>query len=168
MAEEIINRVAQSPLITFDLEELYAEGSRVEVDIQAWLYEGLILREKEFRKSVDEHDWSQYQDANVAVFCSVDAIIPGWAFMLVASKLQPYANKVVYGSLETLESSLYQDILNNYDFTPYIDRPVIIKGCADKPVPQNAYLLAVSKMQEVAKSVMYGEACSAVPLYKRR
>ena len=168
MAEEIINRVAQSPLITFDLEELYAEGARMEVDIKAWLYEGIILREKEFRKSVDEHDWSQYQDANVALFCSVDAIIPGWAFMLVASKLQPYANKVVYGSLEILESSLYQDILNNYDFTPYTDRPVIIKGCADKPVPQNAYLLAVSKMQEVAKCVMYGEACSAVPLYKRR
>ena len=168
MAEEIINRVAQSQLITFDLEELYPEGARVVIDIQEWLYEGLILREKEFRKNVDEHNWRQYQDAFVALHCSSDAIIPGWAFMLVASKLQPFANKVVYGNLETLESSLYQEILNDFDFTPFKNRPVIVKGCANKPVPQNAYLLAVSKIQEVAKSVMYGEACSAVPLYKRK
>ncbi|WP_318311196.1 DUF2480 family protein [Flagellimonas crocea] len=165
---EIINRVAQSKLITFDLEDYYPKGERKVLDIKDWLYEGFILREKEFRAHVDAHDWSMHQDAYVALQCSSDAIIPGWAFMLVASKLQPYAKKVVQGNLETLETALYQTILENLDVTEFTDKPIIIKGCSKKPVPENAYLMAVAKIQEVAKSVMYGEACSSVPLFKRK
>lgn len=168
MPEEIVNRVAQSKLITFNLEDYYPKGERKVLDIKDWLYEGFILREKEFRSYVDEHDWSTYQDAYVALQCSSDAIVPSWAFMLIASKLQPYAKKVVQGSLENLETVLYQSILENLDVTEFMDKPVIIKGCSNKPVPENAYIMAVARIQEVAKSVMYGEACSSVPLFKRK
>ena len=168
MEKEIVNRVAQSKLITFDLEELYQEGEREVLDITQWLYEGLILREKEFRKQLEEVDWTIYQNKYVALTCSSDAIVPGWAFMLVTSKLAPFAKKVVQGDLETLETTLYQEQLMDYNFSDFKDKPIIIKGCSNKPVPQNAYLMAISKIQQVAKSVMYGEACSAVPLFKRR
>ncbi len=165
---DIINRVAQSKLVTFDLEALYPQGERKVLDIKDWLLEGIILREKEFRAHVEEQDWTSYKDAYVALQCSTDAIVPGWAFMLVATKLQPYAKKVVVGSLEDLETALYQSILENLDVSQYVDKPVIIKGCSKKPVPENAYLMALEKIQPVAKSVMYGEACSSVPLYKRK
>ncbi|MEM7483987.1 MAG: DUF2480 family protein [Bacteroidota bacterium] len=165
---EIVNRVAQSKLITFDLEELYPEGKRTILDIKDWLYEGFILREKEFRSYLEEQDWSQYQDNNVALSCSTDAIVPGWAFMLVTAKLNPFAKKVVVGDLETLETSLYQEQLEKLDVSSFADKPIIIKGCSNKPVPQNAYIMAVAKIQQVAKSVMYGEACSSVPLYKKK
>ncbi|WP_394974278.1 DUF2480 family protein [uncultured Croceitalea sp.] len=168
MADEIVNRVAQSKLVTFDLEELYPEGKRFSFDIKNWLYEGLILREKEFRTFVENHDWEQYKGNYVALTCSSDAIIPGWAFMLISSRLNPFANKVVVGDLEQLESSIYQEILATLNVSSFKDKPVIIKGCANKPVPQNAYLNAIAKIQTVAKSVMYGEACSSVPLFKRK
>ncbi len=165
---EIVNRVAQSKLITFDLEEYYPAGNRMELDIKDWLYEGLILREKDFRKQVDSHDWTAYQDAYVALDCSTEAIIPGWAFMLITSRLQPFAKKVVFGDLEALETALYQEVLEALDTEQFRDKPVIIKGCTHKPVPRNAYLWATSKIQQVAKSVMYGEACSSVPIFKRK
>ncbi len=165
---EIVNRVAQSKLITFDLEDLYPKGERVILDIKDWLYEGIILREKEFRKHLEEHDWTMYKDAYVALTCSTDAVIPGWAYMLVASKLNPYSKKVVIGSLEDLELSLYQTLLEALDVSEFRAKPVIIKGCSNKPVPENAYILAISKIQQVAKSVMYGEACSSVPLFKKK
>ena len=126
------------------------------------------MREKEFRSHVETHDWTEYQDAYVALQCSSDAIVPGWAFMLIASKLQPYAKKVVQGNLDQLETALYQSILENLDVTEFMDKPVIIKGCSNKPVPENAYIMAVARIQDVAKSVMYGEACSSVPLFKRK
>ncbi|TMU54956.1 DUF2480 family protein [Flagellimonas algicola] len=166
--EEIKNRVAESKLITFDLENLYQEGRREVVDIKDWLYEGFILREKEFRTHLDEQDWSQYLDSYVALTCSTDAIVPSWAFMLVTSKLAPLAKKVVVGDLETLETALYQEQLLQLDLEPFKEKPVIIKGCSNKPVPENAYIMAMTQIQQVAKSVMYGEACSAVPLYKRK
>lgn len=168
MKEEIINRVANSKLITFDLEELYPEGERVLFDIKDWLFEGLILKEKEFRSSVTGHDWSRYEGQFLALTCSTEAVIPGWAFMLIATTLQPYVKKVVVGDLEQLETAVYQDILQNVAIEPFRDKPVIIKGCSNKPVPQNAYLIALEKIQPVAKSVMYGEACSSVPLFKRK
>ncbi|RIV72877.1 DUF2480 family protein [Flagellimonas aequoris] len=168
MEKEIINRVAQSQLVTFDLEDYYPKGERKVLDVSEWLYEGIILREKEFRAYVDAHNWSNYQDAYVALHCSSDAIIPGWAFMLVASRLAPYAKKVVVGNLVDLETSLYQTILENLDVSVFRDKPVIIKGCSHKPVPENAYIMAMVKIQEVAKSVMYGEACSSVPLFKKK
>lgn len=168
MSKEIVNRVANSKLVTFDLEDLYPEGERILLDIKDWLFEEIILREKEFRAFVDNHNWEQYQDSYIALTCSTDAIIPGWAYMLVTSRLSPFAKKVVVGDLEQLESAIYQSILEDLDVSEFIDKPVIIKGCANKPVPQNAYLTATAKIQSVAKSVMYGEACSSVPLFKRK
>lgn len=168
MEDEIINRVAQSNLATFDLEEYYPEGKRILLDIKIWLYEGLILREKEFRRFVADHNWEQYQDAYVALYCSVDAIVPGWAYMLITTKLQPFAKKVVLGDLNQLETSLYQSIIENLDVSVFKDRPVIIKGCSNKPVPSSAYLLITAKLQPLVKSLMYGEACSSVPLFKRK
>nr|WP_116216779.1 DUF2480 family protein [Allomuricauda sp.] len=168
MEKEIVNRVAQSKLVTFDLEDLYPSGERRVLDIKDWLHEGFILREKEFRIHVEEHDWSVYQDTYVALHCSTDAIVPGWAFMLVASRLNSYTKKVVVGSLEDLETSLYQTLLDQLDVSPFADKPVIIKGCSHKPVPENAYIMAITKIQQVAKSVMYGEACSSVPIFKKK
>ncbi|MEO0571482.1 MAG: DUF2480 family protein [Bacteroidota bacterium] len=167
MAEEIVNRVAQGKQVTFDLEELYPSGNRVLLDIKDWLFEELVLREKEFREHVENHNWEQYVDTYVAFDCSVDAIIPGWAYLLLASKAIPYAKKVVVGQLEDLETAIFQGILQNMDISAFVDKPVIIKGCSKKPVPQNAYLLAIEKIQPVARRVLYGEACSSVPLYKR-
>ena len=168
MAEEIINRVAQSKLITFDLEDHYPEGDRVIIDIKEWLHEGIILREKEFRAFITAHDWQQYQDTFIALTCSSDAIVPGWAYMLVTSKLHPFAKQIILGNLEQLEISLYQSIIENLDVSPFEGKLVIIKGCSNKPVPQNAFLWITSKIQTVAKSVMYGEACSSVPIYKKK
>ncbi|MBT8181166.1 MAG: DUF2480 family protein [Eudoraea sp.] len=165
---EIVNRVAQSKLMTLDLEEFYPKGTRLQIDIKDWLFEGLILREKEFRNQISEHNWEQYKDAYVAIFCSTDAIIPGWAYMLISTKLQPYARKVVLGSLEDLETILFQTIIEEMNVSEFKDKPVIIKGCSNKPVPPNAYLWATLKLQPVAKSIMYGEACSSVPLFKRK
>ncbi|WP_299383323.1 DUF2480 family protein [uncultured Lacinutrix sp.] len=167
MAEEIINRVATSKLVVFDLEDYYPKGERILFDIKDWLYEGFVLREKEFRALVKEHDWSQYQDALVALTCTTDAIVPDWAYMLLSIKLQPYSKKIVLGDLEALEVSLYQDIITNLETTPFLDKPVIIKGCSKKPVPSSAYIMITNKLKPVAKSIMFGEACSSVPLFKR-
>jgi len=167
MADEIVNRVANSKLITFDLEEHYPAGDRVNLDIKDWLFEGLVLREKEFRTTLKSHDWSQYKNNFVALHCSSDAIIPAWAYMLITTYLEPFAKKIVVGNLEDLEVVIYQDIISELDVTQFKDKPVIIKGCTNKPVPLNAYIQITSKLKSVAKSVMYGEACSSVPLYKR-
>ena len=166
MSDEIINRVANSKLVTLDLEDYYPKGTRVLFDIKDWLYEGFVLREKDFRKNVSEFDWSQYQDSFVAITCSTDAIIPGWAYMLISIELEPYAKHIVIGDLEVLETAIYQDIITNLDISTYKNSPIIIKGCSKKPVPQNAYIMLANKLKPVAKSIMYGEACSSVPLYK--
>ena len=168
MAEEIVNRVANSILVTIDLEDFYLSGPRTVFDISDWLFEGLLLREKDFREQVKNHDWSQYQDAYVALCCSTDAIIPSWAYLLLTTQLNPYSKKVVIGNLELLEAILYVDIISNIDVTPFQDKPVIIKGCSNKPIPETAFTLLISKVQPVAKSIMFGEACSTVPLYKKK
>lgn len=165
---DIVNRVSQSKLVTFDLEDYYPKGQRIVLDIKDWLYEGFILKEKEFRGYLNEHDWTKYTNSYVALSCSTDAIVPGWAYMLIASKLQPYAKKIVQGTLEDVETALYQSIVENLDISGFKDKPVIIKGCSNKPVPPNAYLYITEKLQTVAKSIMYGEACSSVPLFKRK
>jgi len=167
MAEEIINRVANSKLAVVDLEDYYPEGKRVLLDIKDWLYEGLVLREKEFRDYVKSHNWSQYQDQYVAIMCSVDAIIPAWAFMLVTIELQPFVKQSVLGNLENLETFLYQDIINQIEISGFKGRPVIIKGCSKKPVPLSAYIMLSNKLKLVAKSILFGEACSSVPLFRR-
>ncbi len=136
-------------------------------DIKDWLLEGLVLREKDFRATAKDHDWSQYKGKFVALTCSSDAIIPGWAYMLLSTYLAPVAAKVVVGDLEMLETVIYTEILDKLELSKYEGLPVIIKGCSRRPVPQNAYLQLISKLQPLAKSIMYGEACSSVPLYKK-
>ena len=165
--EEIVNKVAASKLEIFDLEDYYPAGKRISLDISQWLAEGFLLREKDFRESLKQHDWSQYQDAYVAVFCSTDAIVPAWASILVTLHLAPFARQVVNGSMESLDTALYQQILPALDYSVFQDKPVIIKGCSKKPVPMSAYVMAAQYLQPFAKSIMYGEACSAVPLYKK-
>ncbi len=168
MPEEIINKITQSKLITFDLEDYYPKGERKVLDLKDWLYEGFILREKEFRGYILDHNWEQYKDTFVALKCSTDAIVPGWAYMLITTKLQPYAKRIVQGNMVDLETAIYQKIIDDLDVSEFQDRPVIIKGCSRKPVPPNAYLFITQKLLPVAKSIMYGEACSSVPLYKRK
>ena len=168
MPEEIINRVADSKLKTFDLEEIYPDGKRVLFDVKNWLFQDIVLKEKDFREYVKNHDWSQYKNCFVAVTCSIDVIIPSWAFMLVASELTAFANKVVIGSLETLETSIYQELLSFLDYSDFIDVPVIIKGCSNKPIPDSAYAFLIAKLQPISRSIMFGEACSTVPLFKRK
>lgn len=168
MAEEIINRVANSKLKVIDLEDYYPNGQRVLFDIKDWLLEGLVLREKEFRAHVAEHDWSQYNNCYVALHCSTDAIVPDWAYMLISLELQNYSKLTVIGTLEDLESLIYSSIIAELDLCVYQDMPVIIKGCSNKPVPANALVLLSQKLKPIAKSIMFGEACSSVPLFKRK
>lgn len=168
MREEIINRVAGSKLKNFDLEEHYASGTRSAIDISQWLMEGLVLVESRFRESVKNTDFSIYQNHHVALHCSTDAIIPPWAWMLLQSQLSGIATTVVHGTLVDLETKLYQDIIEELDLTAYENLPVIVKGCAKKPVPVSAYMMITERLQKVASSVMYGEACSSVPVFKKR
>lgn len=165
---EIVNRVANSVLVTIDLEEYYPNGERILFDIKDWLHEGLVLREKEFRTLIDVHDWSIYKNQYIALHCTSDAIIPGWAYMLIRLQLSGIAKQVVVGNLETLETTLYQKIIANLELDYCVNKPVIIKGCSNKPVPQNAYLFLIDKLYPIAKSILYGEACSSVPLYKKK
>jgi len=165
--EPIVNRVAQSSLVTLELEKFYHPGPRVEWDIKDQLYQGLVLREQEFRDFLKDHHWPQYTDQNVAIICSEDAIVPTWAYMLLAVHLAPYANHVVFGDLAELERSLFQKALNSLDLEVYRDAKVIIKGCGKIPVPESAYVEVVRLLHGVAGSIMFGEPCSTVPLYKK-
>lgn len=168
MAEEIINRVANSTLVNIDLEDFYPSGERILFDIKDWLYEGLILKEKDFRAYVKEHDWSQYQDVYVALTCSEDAIIPSWAYLLISAELSNYNTIVVVGDLELLETTIFHNIIQDLDISEYKNKPIIIKGCANKPIPPSAYTFLIKRLQPVAKTIMYGEACSTVPLFKAK
>ena len=168
MADTIVNRVADSALITFDLEQFYQIGQRQTIDLSQWLDRGLVLKEKEFRAQLRAHDWSAYQDQFIALHCSTDAILPAWAPLLVSAFLQPHARKVVLGTLEDLELQLYTEEIVLLDVTPFKDKPIIIKGCSDKIVPKDAYVQLIAKLQPVVKSLFYGEACSAVPLFKKK
>ena len=168
MAEEIINRVANSKLVTIDLEDYYPQGERILFDIKDWLFEGLILKEKDFRNYVKLYSWGQYKDCYIALTCSSEAIIPSWAYLLITSQIAPFAKLVVVGNLVNLETSIYHDIISNMDVTTFKDKPVIIKGCSNKPIPDTAYTLLISRLIGVSKSIMYGEACSTVPIFKSK
>ncbi len=169
MEEDFIkNKVADSGLITLSLEDYYPKGIRQHLDIAPWLYEGVILREKDFRESVKNHDWTQYEGSYVSVGCTEDAIIPQWAYMLLAVALEPFAKKVVYGSSEMLESMLMDEVLAKTDFSAFKDQRIILKGCSKLPIPPHAYLNFVGRLKPVVKSLMFGEACSTVPVYKRK
>ena len=167
MEEQIINRVNTSQLITFDLEEYSSEGERVLYDIRDNLFQELMLKEKDFRDFIRAHDWSIYKDKNVAVYCSVDAVVPTWAYMLLTIALQPYARKIVFGNLEALEIQLFHDALSNVEWSKFQGAKVVIKGCSKVFVPTSAYVEATDRLREYASSIMFGEACSTVPLYKR-
>jgi len=168
MQEEIINRVANSKLITFDLEEFYPKGKRVFFDVKDWLLEEIVLKETDFRAHVKNHDWSQYQDNYVALTCSADAIIPSWAFLLVSAELSAFAKKTVVGDLSLLETVIFSEVINNLDFSMYKEKPIIVKGCSEKTIPASAYTLLIGKLQPIARTIMFGEACSTVPLYKSK
>jgi len=131
-----------------------------------WLFEEIILKEKDFRESVKNHEWSQYQDDFIALTCSSNAIIPSWAYLLITAQIAPFAKKVIVGNLQELETAIYQEIIANLSIEDYINKSIIIKGCSNKPIPETAYIQLIEKLVPVAKSIMYGEACSTVPLYK--
>lgn len=168
MTEEIRNRVAESKLVVIDLEDYYLEGERTLFDISPWLVEGIILVEKQFRDAVNAFDWNVYENQYVALYCKTDAIVPSWAFNLVAAQLNKISKKTIVGDLKLLETIIYEEVLSSVNFDFVTDKPVIIKGCSNKPVPETAYISLANKIQDKAISIMYGEACSAVPIVKNK
>jgi len=166
--DTIVNKVANSGLINMDLEDFYPTGPRLGIDMVDYLFQGLILREKDFRAELAQTDWSAYQGANVYIHCSADAIVPLWAYMLLSSVLAPFASKVVFGSSQDLEAALYQEIIDQMDTEEFTGKRVIVKGCSNRPVPNQAFVALVQKIQPHVKSLMFGEACSTVPVYKRK
>ena len=168
MADSIVNKVASSPLVTVDLEDYKTTGTRTAIDMAYWLEEGFILREKPFRALLKEHDWAQYTDHHIALHCSSDAILPAWATLLITAYLSPFAKTVVLGSVKDLEKELFSTAINDLDLSPFQDKPIMIKGCSDPSVPEGAYIQLVQRLQTVAKSMFYGEACSSVPLWKAK
>lgn len=163
----IINRVSNSALILFNLEEFYHPGERLLFDIKDSLFQGQILKENDFRSFVKANDWSVMEGMNVAVWCSVEAIIPTWAYMLLVTAISPFANTVVYGDLEVLEQALYEKAFKNIDWKSFTDSKVVIKGCGKFLVPTYAYVEATRNLLPYASSIMYGEPCSTVPIYKK-
>ena len=168
MSDEIVNRVAKSGLVNFDLEVYYPKGQRQLIDLKDWLFEGLILKEKDFRQAVKDYDWAQHQDQYVAIECSADAIVPVWSYMLISNAISPYAKKVVKGNLENLESLIFYELINTLDTEPFVNQRVIVKGCSNLPIPESAYVAITNKLSPIVKSIMYGEACSSVPIYKKK
>ena len=167
METEFVNRVANSSLVSLNLEDFIHPGARVVYDIKDNLFHGLMLREKDFREFIKTHDWAQYAGQNVAIVCSTDAIVPTWAYMLLATKLHPYASRYVFGDLPALEQALFHDALTALNVEDYRDAKVVIKGCGHLPVPTVAYVEVVHRLLPVVSSVMYGEPCSTVPIWKK-
>ena len=165
--KEIVNRVASSSLVTFDLEQHYTPGERVLLDIKDQLYQGLILKEKDFREFIKSNDWSQYKNKFVAITCSEDAIIPAWSYMLLTSVLEPHARTIVFGNLEDLETKIFFDTLAAIDWNQFNNAKVVIKGCSKVDVPMAAYVEATRLLRPHAASIMFGEPCSTVPVYKK-
>ena len=167
MNEPIVNRVAKSKLITFDLQEFYPKGERVFFDISEWLEKGLVLKEKKFREKAKGHTWGEFKGKYVAIDCSTDAIIPAWAPLLIASYLNSFAKEVVFGDLQMLENHLFKGVIDDLNLDLYRDKPIIIKGCSEKEIPENVFIQLLARFQKVAKSIFYGEACSSVPIWKK-
>ena len=167
MTKEIVNRVQKSGLVTIDMDDIELPKNILELDIKDWLYEGLFLKEKEYRTSVLSHDWSKYENSYMYVHCSSDAIVPTWAYMLVSSQLENYTNKVTIGTKDKFYERYFENAIDKLDFTIYKDKSVIIKGCSDEKIPLSAYHLITTKLRPIEKRIMYGEACSSVPIYKK-
>lgn len=165
--DTIVNKVSQSGLAEIDLETFYDEATREIYDIKEQLFMGLMLKEKEFRDFIKSNDWSKYTGKHVAIICSADAIVPTWAYMLVANKLSGVAKSFVFGDLNVLEFSLFKEKIDGINLDDYKDQRVVVKGCSKKPVPVSAYVYLTEKLTPIVKSIMYGEPCSTVPVYKR-
>ncbi len=163
---DLVNRVALSDITTVDLASLWPGGETAVFDLAPFLHRGLVLRERDFRQAMKDHDWAQYAGQHVAVTCSADAIVPTWAFMLVAARLQPVASGVGAGSPEAVRRDVFVRAIEAHDWTQYKGTPVVVKGCGNDTVPLDAFLLATQKLQGVAKKVMYGEPCSSVPVWR--
>jgi len=168
VAEEIINKVAQSGLYTLDLEEYYPKEEIVVFDLKPLLFMEMILKEKEFRAALQSIDWTQYQGKIVAVTCTVDAIIPAWAYMLVAVQATPYVKDIFLGDRATVLQELFLARLRAIDITEFTDKRVVVKGCGDLSVGGFAYLEIARRLRPIVKSILYGEACSNVPIFKNR
>lgn len=166
--ENFINKVANSGLITLNLEDYYDHAERLVYDIKENLFHGLILKEKDFRAFIKDHDWSQYQDKNVAIICSSDAIVPTWAYMLLANRMKPFAKEIVFGNLDTLDAVLFSKALASVKPEDFRDERVVIKGCGELQIPISAYVEVTNLLTPVVKSLMFGEPCSTVPVYKRK
>ncbi len=166
-SDAIINKVQQSGLVTIDLEEYYHTGEKVLFDIKDYLYEGIILKEKDFRTFLKDHNWEQYAGKNVAITCSVDAIIPTWAYMLVATKLKSAANLIIFGTIKDLHAKIFSEAISKINALDYTQSKVVIKGCGKLEVPVSAYVELTNKLLPVVSSIMYGEPCSTVPVYKQ-
>lgn len=166
--EEIINKVAGSGIVSIDLEEFYTPGERIIFDITPHLFQGLILKEKDFRDFVKNNDWSVYKNKIIGIVCSADAIVPTWAYMLISLALEPFAKRILFANAQEIETILFAEQLNDINPQDYKDARIVIKGCGDKPVPTNAYVQLTVLLKPVAKSIMYGEPCSTVPLYKAK
>jgi len=168
MSEEIVNKVAQSLLTTIDLEEYYPKEEIVVFDLKPFLFMELILKEKDFRASLQNTDWSVYQNKIVAVTCSADAVIPVWAYMLVATYLEPVAKNIIMGDeKKAIEISLLQKI-QAINIDDYTDKRIVVKGCGNLPIGEFAYMEITKRLRPVVKSIMYGEPCSTVPVYKKK
>ena len=167
MSKNIVNRVEKSKLILIDLEDYYLSGDRYEIDLKNWLVEDLFLKEKEFRKKIKTHNWDQYKDAFVAIHCSTKAIIPPWAYMLISSELTKHAKITVLGNLKELEKKIFEDQIEKINLEAFKDKSIVIKGCSNKKVPVSIFYKLSTMLIPIAKSIMYGEACSSVPVYKR-
>ena len=166
--EEIRNKVAESGLITINLEQYYPDNQPMAFDLKNFLFMEMLLKEKDFREALDQHDWSIYEGRDVAVYCSTDAIVPMWAYMLVASKLSGTARSIVSGTPEEAFKQVFIQNIQQVDAAAFEAKRVVVKGCGDKPVPEYAYAAISIKLLPVVKSLMYGEPCSTVPVYKRK
>ena len=170
MSDEIINKVAESGLVTIDLEKyLPQKGSIAVFDLKDFLFMGMILKEKDFREALKQHDWEKYRNKNVAIICSADAIIPVWAYMLVTTYLQPVAKEIIVGDeKEIYKAAVFKKYLFNINEAEFADKRIVLKGCGETPIDDFAYAEATRKLLPVAKSIMYGEPCSTVPVYKKK
>lgn len=165
---EIINKVAQSSIVSIDLESFFPEEKICEFDMKQYLFKELILKEKDFRQALTEVDWKQFENSYLTIYCSNDAIIPQWAYMLVAVYAQPYIKNIYFGSKEEALKSIYLEKLSELTISDYQNQRVVIKGCSNKPVPADAYIRITNILRPVVKSIMYGEPCSTVPLFKKK
>lgn len=166
--EPIVNKVAESGIITLDLANYIPKDEEFAVfDLKPFLFREMILREKDYRAELQTHDWNQYAGKHVAIQCSTDAIIPVWAYMLAANYLQPVATYVYFGGTEELRKEIILKRIEAINVADYTDKRVVVKGCGDTPIPESAYVTITSLLRPVAKSIMYGEPCSTVPIYKK-